>query len=71
MILNHLNLTVTDVTAAKEFCKPISDSKLEASVASRLRLFDDQGMVLTLMRVPRLTIPRRFISALYRKAKQR
>ena len=36
MILNHLNLTVTDVTAAK-FCKPISDSKLETSVASRLQ----------------------------------
>ena len=53
MKLNHLNLTVTDVPAAKTFLETYFGLKSEAGAPERKNfavLFDDNGMVLTLMK---------------------
>ena len=61
MILNHLNLTVTDVTAAKEFLQTYFGLKIGGERGqSFAALFDDQGMVLTLMRGTEVNYPKTF-----------
>jgi lactoylglutathione lyase len=53
MKLNHLNLTVTDVGAAKTFLETYFGLQCEGSVGERKNfavLFDDSGLVLTLMK---------------------
>lgn len=56
MILNHLNLTVSDVPAAKAFLETYFGLR-GRDVARENRnftvLFDDNGFILTLMAVPR------------------
>src|SRR5690349_3521382 len=53
MKLNHLNLTVTDVAAAKQFLETYFGLKSAEGAEDRKSfavLFDDNGMVLTLMK---------------------
>lgn len=50
MKLNHLNLTVTDVTAARKFLETYFDMTCEGSRGNNFAvMFDDDGFVLTLM----------------------
>lgn len=52
MILNHLNLTVTDVPAAKAFLEKYFGMQCQGGERANKNfavLFDDVGMILTLM----------------------
>lgn len=61
MKLNHLNLTVTDVSAAKEFLEKYFGLKGEATRGNAFAaLFDDEGMVLTLMKGANVSYPSTF-----------
>ncbi len=50
MILNHINLTVTDVEAAAGFLEKYFGMQRQGGDSKFTMLFDDQGMVLTLMK---------------------
>ena len=50
MILNHINLTVTDVEAAAAFLEKYFGMQRQGGDSKFTVLFDDQGMVLTLMK---------------------
>lgn len=61
MILNHLNLTVTDVPAAKAFLEKYFGMKSGGERGdSFAALFDDGGMVLTLMKGAQVAYPKTF-----------
>lgn len=61
MRLNHLNLMVTDVTATREFLEKYFSLKCKAKrVNSFAVLFDDNGLVLTLMRGAQVSYPKTF-----------
>ncbi|KOP66962.1 glyoxalase [Bacillus sp. FJAT-18019] len=61
MILNHLNLTVTDVSTAKEFLLNYFGLQIGGERGqSFAALFDDNGMVLTLMRGTEVNYPKTF-----------
>lgn len=49
MKLNHINLTVTDVTAAHAFLQTYFGMRDAGSRKNFAALFDDDGLVLTLM----------------------
>jgi catechol 2,3-dioxygenase-like lactoylglutathione lyase family enzyme len=51
--LNHLNLTVTDVTAACDFLERYFDLRRMGGNAGMAFLSDDDGFVLTLMKARR------------------
>ena len=53
MKLNHLNLTVTDVPAAASFLTEYFGLTGEGGNAGMAVLFDDDGLVLTLMKAGR------------------
>jgi catechol-2,3-dioxygenase len=54
MKLNHINLTVTDVPASAEFLQKYFGMRLaEGSEKNFVVLFDDDNLVLTLMKSPR------------------
>jgi catechol 2,3-dioxygenase-like lactoylglutathione lyase family enzyme len=53
MILNHLNLTVTDVRAASAFLQTYFGMRSTGGNAGMAFLTDDQGFVLTLMKAGR------------------
>ena len=58
MKLNHLNLTVTDVPAAKKFLETYFGLRGIAGEKANKNfdvLYDDDGLVLTLMKAPRGT----------------
>ncbi|MCM3273345.1 VOC family protein [Paenibacillus elgii] len=65
MKLNHINLTVTDVPAAQQFLetyfglKPM-DTSGDARGNSFAVLFDDNGMVITLMKGAEVQYPKTF-----------
>lgn len=50
MKLNHVNLTVTDVQAAAEFLEKYFDLRNHGGNKGFTVLFDDDGLVLTLMK---------------------
>jgi|SRR5690606_8826778 lactoylglutathione lyase len=50
MILNHINLTVTDVDGAAAFLEKYFGMQRQGGDSKFTVLFDDQGMVLTLMK---------------------
>lgn len=61
MKLNHINLTVTDVGAAKAFLMTYFGMKLGGERGrSFAALFDDNGMVLTLMKGKEVKYPATF-----------
>lgn len=61
MKLNHLNLTVTDVVAARDFLQKYFGLKSgEERGNSFVALFDDDGLVLTLMRGSKVSYPATF-----------
>ncbi len=65
MKLNHLNLSVTDVPATKAFLETYFDLRCEGGDQDRKNfavLFDDNGLVLTLMQGAPATVsyPRTF-----------
>jgi catechol 2,3-dioxygenase-like lactoylglutathione lyase family enzyme len=55
MKLNHLNLTVTDVRAAREFLEKYFGLRSMGGNAGMAFLSDDDGFVLTLMKAARTT----------------
>jgi lactoylglutathione lyase len=55
--LNHLNLTVTDVTAAARFLERYFDLRAGGGNAGMAFLSDDDGFVLTLMKARRSDPP--------------
>ncbi|MFD0590169.1 VOC family protein [Paenibacillus sp. GCM10027627] len=61
MILNHLNLTVTDVKASSEFLQHYFGLKLGGERGNGFAaLFDDNGLVLTLMKGAEVSYPKTF-----------
>lgn len=63
MKLNHLNLTVTDVAAAKQFLQTyfgLTDRSPSGREHSFALLSDDNGMVLTLMKGAEVKYPKTF-----------
>ncbi|RED63242.1 VOC family protein [Cohnella lupini] len=65
MKLNHLNLTVTDVAAARDFlAKYFGLRKIESGGDKRentfAAMFDDSGLVLTLMKGAQADYPKTF-----------
>ena len=53
MKFNHISLTVTDVRAAASFLETYFGLKPQGGNAGMMVLFDDDGMVLTLMKAGR------------------
>lgn len=61
MILNHLNLTVTDVSASREFLETYFGLKTVGTRANSFAaLMDEAGMVLTLMKGKQVSYPSTF-----------
>ncbi|TWE00999.1 catechol 2,3-dioxygenase-like lactoylglutathione lyase family enzyme [Neobacillus bataviensis] len=61
MKLNHLNLTVTDVNAAREFLEKYFDLKTKNTRGDSFALLiDDEGLVLTLMKDKQVSYPKTF-----------
>lgn len=58
MKLNHLNLTVTDVPAAREFLETYFGMKCEGTRGNAFAvMFDDEGFILTLMKGKNVLYP--------------
>jgi catechol-2,3-dioxygenase len=55
MKLNHLNLTVTDVPGAEKFLEKYFGLRRQGGNKGMAFLFDDDGLVLTLMKAGRAT----------------
>ncbi|WP_080832135.1 VOC family protein [Cohnella massiliensis] len=61
MKLNHLNLTVTDVAAARDFLQKYFGLKVAGERGNAFAaLFDDDGLVLTLMKGTEVRYPKTF-----------
>ncbi|WP_312884255.1 VOC family protein [Paenibacillus xylanilyticus] len=61
MKLNHLNLTVTDVPAAREFLETYFGMKCEGTRGNAFAvMFDDEGFILTLMKGKNVLYPSDF-----------
>jgi len=61
MKLNHLNLTVTDVSASREFLEKYFDMKCVGSRGNAFAaMFDEEGFVLTLMKGKNVQYPETF-----------
>jgi lactoylglutathione lyase len=61
MKLNHLNLTVNDVKAAREFLEKYFELQTKETRGNSFAvLFDDDGLVLTLMRGAQVSYPKTF-----------
>ena len=59
--LNHLNLTVTDVNAAKDFLVTYFNLRSGGTRGNSFAaLFDDNGLVLTLMKGAQVSYPNTF-----------
>ncbi len=72
MKLNHLNLSVTDVPAATDFLeKYFGLHKQPGGKKSFCALFDDGGLVLTLMKAANVTYPGTFHIGFGQKSEQR
>lgn len=61
MILNHLNLTVTDVTAAKDFLEKYFGLRCQTTRGNAFALLnDDNDIILTLMKGSEVHYPETF-----------
>jgi lactoylglutathione lyase len=61
MILNHLNLTVTDVNAAREFFEKYFDLQTKSTHGDSFAvLTDDNGLLLALMKGTQVSYPKSF-----------
>ena len=60
MKLNHINLTVTDVAAAAEFLEKYFGLHHQGGNKGMAFLFDDEGLVLSLMKGTEVTYPATF-----------
>ncbi|WP_209970864.1 VOC family protein [Paenibacillus eucommiae] len=61
MKLNHLNLTVTDVNAAKDFLETYFNLQSGGTRGNSFAvMFDDNGLVLTLMKGAQVSYPNTF-----------
>ncbi|KRE34316.1 VOC family protein [Paenibacillus sp. Soil724D2] len=61
MKLNHLNLTVNDVKAASEFLEKYFELQIRNTRGNSFAvLFDDSGLVLTLMKGDQVSYPNTF-----------
>ncbi|QBD76100.1 VOC family protein [Ktedonosporobacter rubrisoli] len=60
MILNHVNLTVTDVSAAADFLEKYFGLRSQGGNNGFRVLFDDRGLVLTLMKGKNVNYPSTF-----------
>jgi lactoylglutathione lyase len=58
--LNHLHLTVTDVQAAADFLERYFGCEYQGGNKGMAFMFDDDGLVLTLMRGKNVTYPGHF-----------
>ncbi|WP_257349720.1 VOC family protein [Pseudalkalibacillus decolorationis] len=68
MKLNHLNLTVTDVNEAREFLEKYFDLQTKHT---RGDLFDDNGLVLTLMKGIQVSYPKTFHIGFLQESEER
>ncbi|MCQ6557121.1 VOC family protein [Paenibacillus mendelii] len=72
MKLNHLNLTVNDVKAAREFLENYFGLKTgNMRGDSFAALFDDDGLVLTLMRGAQVSYPKTFHIGFIQESEER
>jgi lactoylglutathione lyase len=72
MKLNHINLSVTDVPAAADFLeKYFGLRKQPGDKKSFCVLFDDDGLVLTLMKAANVTYPGTFHIGFFQESEQR
>jgi len=60
MRLNHVNLTVTDVPAAAQFLEKYFGLRNQGGNKGFNALFDDNGLVLTLMKAGEVAYPKTF-----------
>ena len=60
MKLNHINLTVTDVTAAATFLEKYFGMKYQGGNKGMAFLFDDEGLILSLMKAKEGSYPGTF-----------
>lgn len=60
MKLNHINLTVTDVAAAVSFLEKYFDLTYQGGNQGMAFLFDDEGLVLSLMKGREVNYPGTF-----------
>jgi len=58
--INHLNLTVTDVLAAANFLETYFGLRIQGGDSKFTMLYDDNGMVISLMRSHQVQYPRSF-----------
>ena len=60
MKLNHINLTVTDVTAAANFLEKYFGMQYQGGNKGMAFLFDDDGLILSLMKAKEVNYPGTF-----------
>ncbi|KRE40909.1 VOC family protein [Paenibacillus sp. Soil522] len=72
MKLNHLNLTVNDVKAAREFLEKYFELKTGDTRGNSFAvLFDDNGLVLTLMKSAQVSYPKTFHIGFIQESEER
>ena len=72
MKLNHLNLTVNDVNATREFLEKYFGLKtMDTRGNSFAVLFDDNGLVLTLMKGKEVSYPKTFHIGFIQESEER
>ena len=71
MKMNHLNLTVTDVTAAAQFLETYFGLRNQGGNKGFTVLFDDNGLVLSLMKAGHVTYPGTFHIGFIQESEQR
>jgi lactoylglutathione lyase len=71
MKMNHLNLTVTDVTAAAQFLETYFGLRNQGGNKGFTVLFDDNGLVLSLMKARDVTYPGTFHIGFIQESEQR
>ncbi|NRG48232.1 VOC family protein [Bacillus sp. CRN 9] len=72
MKLNHLNLTVTDVAASRDFLETYFNLKCVGSRGNGFAaMFDDDGFVLTLMKGKNVQYPKTFHIGFHQENKEK
>lgn len=70
--MNHVNLSVTDVTAAREFLENYFEMACEVVRGNAFALmYDDNGLALTFMKENDFHYPRTFHIGFYQKSEER
>ncbi|WP_028560171.1 VOC family protein [Paenibacillus pinihumi] len=72
MKLNHVNLTVTDVNAARNFLEKYFELKCQGTRGDAFAvLFDDDGAVITLMKGSNVSYPKTFHIGFIQESEER